>query len=330
MVPAAGCSPSFPKEEPKIEPNKRSCEIKQTSIGGQALIEGVMMRGPHQSAMAIRRPDGSIQTETWETFAGGRKWYQSVPILRGCFSFVDSLRVGYRCLMRSAEIAEYEEEPSAFEKKLIQLFGPKASSFLTYFAMALGGVIAVLLFMVLPAFLVGLLGDSIPDWSRSAIEGVLKITLLISYLALVSKSKDMHRMFQYHGAEHKTIACYEAGEELTPENVKKYTRFHPRCGTSFLLIVMVVSIIVFSVVTWESLFLRVVLKLLMLPVVVGISFELIRYAGRYRNPLTRFISAPGLLLQRLTTAEPDTEHIETAIASMLPCIPEDNSDQWGI
>ena len=166
----------------------------------------------------------------------------------------------------------------------------------------------------------GLLGDSIPDWSRSAIEGVLKITLLISYLALVSKSKDMHRMFQYHGAEHKTIACYEAGEELTPENVKKYTRFHPRCGTSFLLIVMVVSIIVFSVVTWESLFLRVVLKLLMLPVV----------AGRYRNPLTRFISAPGLLLQRLTTAEPETEHIETAIASMLPCIPEDNSDQWGI
>lgn len=137
------------------------------------------------------------------------------------------------------------------------------------------------------------------------------------------------RMFQYHGAEHKTIACYEAGEELTPENVKKYTRFHPRCGTSFLLIVLVVSVLVFSFVTWNSLVIRVLLKLVLLPVTVGISFEIIRYAGRYSNPLTRLISAPGLWLQRLTTAEPDTEHIEVAIASMLPCIPSDGSDQWG-
>ena len=243
--------------------------------------------------------------------------------------FVESLRVGYRCLMRSADLAGYEEEPSAFEKKLIDKFGKKASDALTYLAMLIGVVAAVLLFMVLPAFLVGLLGDLIPDWSRTILEGVLKITLFVLYLAVVSRSKDMHRMFQYHGAEHKTIACYEAGEELTPENVKKYTRFHPRCGTSFLLIVLVVSVLVFSFVTWNSLVIRVLLKLILLPVTVGISFEIIRYAGRYSNPLTRLISAPGLWLQRLTTAEPDTEHIEVAIASMLPCIPSDGSDQWG-
>lgn len=288
-----------------------------------------MMRGPHQSAMAVRRPDKSITTETWETFSGGKKWYHSVPIVRGCVSFVESLRVGYRCLMRSADLAGYEEELSAFEKKLIDKFGKKASDALTYLAMLIGVVAAVLLFMVLPAFLVGLLGDLIPDWSRTILEGVLKITLFVLYLAVVSRSKDMHRMFQYHGAEHKTIACYEAGEELTPENVKKYTRFHPRCGTSFLLIVLVVSVLVFSFVTWNSLVIRVLLKLVLLPVTVGISFEIIRYAGRYSNPLTRLISAPGLWLQRLTTAEPDTEHIEVAIASMLPCIPSDGSDQWG-
>lgn len=180
--------------------------------------------------MAVRRPDKSITTETWETFSGGKKWYHSVPIVRGCVSFVESLRVGYRCLMRSADLAGYEEEPSAFEKKLIDKFGKKASDALTYLAMLIGVVAAVLLFMVLPAFLVGLLGDLIPDWSRTILEGVLKITLFVLYLAVVSRSKDMHRMFQYHGAEHKTIACYEAGEELTPENVKKYTRFHPRAA----------------------------------------------------------------------------------------------------
>ena len=286
------------------------------------------MRGPWKSAMAIRKPDGSIYTETWDTFSGGRKWYQSAPLLRGCFSFIDSMRVGYRCLMRSAEIAEYEEEHSALERNLMEKFGKKGSDFLTYLAMGLGAVIAVLLFMVLPAFFVGLLGEQVPGWSRSLLVGVLKITLFILYLAAVSKNQEMHRMFQYHGAEHKTIACYEAGEELTPENVKKYTRFHPRCGTRFLLIVLVVSVIVFSAVTWESLLLRVVLKLAMLPLVVGISFELIRYAGRYQNTFTRLISAPGLFLQRLTTAEPDTEHIEAAIASMKPCIPGDNSDAW--
>ena len=320
----------FPvKEEPKIDKKQSACACKQTSIGGQALIEGIMMRGPHQSAMAVRRPDKSITTETWTTFSGGRKWYHSVPIVRGCVSFVESLRVGYRCLMRSADLAGFEEEPSGFEKKLIDKFGKKASDALTYLAMFIGVMAAVLLFMVLPSFLVGLLGEHIPGWSRTILEGVLNIALFVLYLAVVSRSEDMHRMFQFHGAEHKTIACYEAGEELTPENVKKYTRFHPRCGTSFLLIVLVVSMLVFSFITWDSLAVRVLLKLILLPVTVGISFEIIRYAGRYSNPLTRLISAPGLWLQRLTTAEPDTEHIEVAIAAMLPCIPDDGSDQWG-
>ena len=288
-----------------------------------------MMRGPYQSAMAIRRPDGSITTETWITFAGGRKWYQKVPILRGCFSFIDSLRVGYRCLMRSADLAGFDEEPTAFEKKLTERFGKKATDAITYLAMLLGVILAIGLFMLLPSVLVDLAGESIPRWSRTLLEGVLKIGIFVAYLAAVSRTSDMHRMFQYHGAEHKTIACYEAGMELTPENVRQFTRFHPRCGTSFLLIVLVVSVLVFSLVTWENLVVRVLLKIALLPVTVGISFEIIRYAGRYSNPLTHLISAPGLWLQRLTTAEPDTEHIEVAIASMKPCIPEDGSDQWG-
>ncbi len=303
----------------------------RTSIGGQALIEGVMMRGPALSAMAVRLPDGEIDVETWET-ASGKKWYKKAPFIRGVFNMVDSLLFGYKCLMRSATKSGLEEEePSKFEQWLAARLGKNLSTVVSVFALVMGVGLAILLFTALPAFLISLLGKliEITPMGKSLLEGLTKIGIFVAYLALVSKMPDIRRVFEYHGAEHKTIACYEAGEELTVENVRAKLRFHPRCGTSFLLIVLVISILVFSVVSWESVLLRVVLKIALLPVVVGISYEIIKYAGRHDNALTRAISAPGLWLQRLTTNEPDDSQIEVAIASMMPVIPvEEGADKW--
>ncbi len=304
----------------------------KTSIGGQALIEGIMMRGPQTSAMAIRLPNNEISLETWQTNKGGIvPWYKKTPFIRGSFNFVDTLKLGYKCLMQSAEKSGFDmEEPSKFEKKLAQLLGKNLTSVVSILAVILGTGLAVLLFMVLPAALTGLLAPVLPGkLGLSIVEGLLKIMIFLLYLAGVSRVSDIKRVFEYHGAEHKTIACYEGNQELTVENIRGYSRFHPRCGTSFLLIVMVVSILVSSVVTWNNLLIRILLKLLMLPVVVGISYEIIKAAGRYDNPLTRVVSAPGLWLQRLTTNEPDDSQIEIAVAAMQPCIPEDpNDDRW--
>ncbi len=303
----------------------------KTSIGGQALIEGVMMRGPALSAMAVRLPGGEIDVEQWET-ASAKKWYKKTPFLRGVFNMVDSLLFGYKCLMRSAtKSGMEEEEPSKFEQWLAKRLGKHLSSVVAAFALIMGVGLAILLFTALPAFLVNLLGKliEISPLSKSLLEGLCKIGVFVTYLALVSRLSEIRRVFEYHGAEHKTIACYEAGQELTVENVREQSRFHPRCGTSFLLIVLVISILMFSVVSWESVLLRVVLKIALLPVVVGISYEIIKYAGRHDNPLTRAVSAPGLWLQRLTTHEPDDSQIEVAIASMLPVIPvEEGADKW--
>lgn len=305
----------------------------KTSIGGQALIEGVMMRNDSSSvridkcAMAVRKPDGEIALEVWES-KKPKRWYRRVPFVRGIFNFINMLVVGYKTLMRSAELAGFEdEEESAFEKKLREKLGEHFTSFFNGIVMVLGVVLAVGLFMLLPAAIGYLLGGVIHTrLALTAVEGVTKIIIFIAYLALVSRMQEIHRVFQYHGAEHKTIFCYENGQELTIENVQRFLRFHPRCGTSFLLIVLVISILVFSVVTWDSLFLRVLLKLLLLPVVVGIAYEIIKFAGRHDNPLTRVLSAPGLWLQRLTTAEPDASQIEVAIAAMKAVIPEDRTD----
>ena len=245
---------------------------------------------------------------------------------------VESLLFGYKCLMRSATKSGLEEEePSKFERWLAARLGKNLSTVVSVFALVMGVGLAILLFTALPAFLISLLGKliEITPMGKSLLEGLTKIGIFVAYLALVSKMPDIRRVFEYHGAEHKTIACYEAGEELTVENVRAKLRFHPRCGTSFLLIVLVISILVFSVVSWESVLLRVVLKIALLPVVVGISYEIIKYAGRHDNALTRAISAPGLWLQRLTTNEPDDSQIEVAIASMMPVIPvEEGADKW--
>ena len=287
-----------------------------------------MMKGPHTSAMAIRKQDGSITVETWAT--GGGKWYSKVPVVRGVVNFISMLFQGYKCLMRSAELSGFaeDEEPSKFDKWMDAHLGKGAVWIFNILVTVFAVLIAVGLFMLLPSAIVKYAGalTSAPAAVLTLIEGVLKIAIFVLYLFAVTRMSDIHRVFEYHGAEHKTIACYEAGDELTPENAKKYIRFHPRCGTSFLLIVLVLSILVFSLLTWDSVWMRVGLKLLLLPVVVGISYEIIRFAGRHNNPVTRVISAPGLWLQRLTTFEPDLTQLEVAIAAMKPCIPENGTD----
>ena len=300
----------------------------KTSVGGQALIEGIMMRGPRQVCTAVRRPDGGIETklDPVTTFS-----WQKIPLVRGVLSMIESLIVGYRCLMYSAEISmgeeAFEAEESKLDKWINEHLGEKAQNFVMSLAAVLGGMLALVLFMVLPTTIVGLLGKVLPlEGVRALLEGVLKIAIFIGYLALVRNMKDIKRMFRYHGAEHKTIACYEAGEELTVENIRRHSRFHPRCGTSFLVLVILISILVSSLLPWSSTGLRIVLKLLTLPVVMGISYELIKLAGRYDNILTRIISAPGLWIQRLTTSEPDDNMIEVAIAAVQPVLPENWED----
>lgn len=302
----------------------------KTSIGGQALIEGVMMKGPDKTAMAIRLPDGTIDTEAWEEKS--KKWYHKTPFLRGSIVFVSSMISGYKCLMKSAEKAGFDEveEPSAFEKKLEEKLGDKFMAVIMGIAGVLAVGIAVSLFMVLPSYIVKWVEYLVNlGLFRTLFEGLIRIAILVAYMALTSKMKDIRRVYEYHGAEHKTISCYEAGGELTPESAKAYTRFHPRCGTSFILISLVVSIIVSSFISWDVVWLRVVIKLLLLPVTIGIAYELIRLAGRYNNIVTRIISAPGMWLQRITTKEPDASQLEVAITSFMAAKPSmEGSDQY--
>lgn len=301
----------------------------KTSIGGQAVIEGVMMRGPKLTALSVRMPDQSISTETWDT-PNSNKWYKKTPFIRGVFNFVESLTDGYKSLMKAAEKAgldDEEEEPSKFEQKLRQLLGDKFMPFLQGCILLFSLAMALFFFAFLPTTLVGFFEDYINHpLALSALEGLTKIAILILYLALISNMSDIKRVFMYHGAEHKTIFCYEHGEELTVENVRKYTRFHPRCGTSFLVIVLLLSILVSSMVSWDNLWMRVGLKVLCLPIIMSLSYECIKFAGRHDNLFTRILSAPGLWTQRLTTREPDDSMIEVAIASMKKVIPE-NPDE---
>lgn len=306
------------------------CKFK-TTVGGQAVMEGVMMKGPAKWCLAVRGPGGDIITETHNSAV--RPWVKW-PFIRGVFNFIDSLLMGYKTLMRSAELSMgddfEEEEPSKFDKWLAEKFGEKGQKAVMGVAAAVGVILALVIFMVVPTAVVGFLDNFLPLYGwRTLIEGALKIALFVAYLALVRNMKEIRRVFAYHGAEHKTISTYEAGDALTVENVRKHTRFHPRCGTSFLLIVLIVSILVFSLVPWGGTLARVGLKILLLPVVMAVAYELIRLAGRYDNPVTRIISAPGLWLQRLTTEEPDDSMIEVAIAAVEPVLPEEPEEaKW--
>lgn len=291
-----------------------------------------MMRGPILSSMATRMPDGSIDVETWNTYKDKKiHWTRKAPFIRGIFNMVDSMVVGYGCLMKSAEKAGVEdEEPSKFDRWLEQKLGDNMMKVLGTVAVVLGVGLAAVLFVLIPTGLSSLFKPVIgAGIGLSLIEGLIKVIILVGYMWLCSRMAEIHRVFEYHGAEHKSIACYEAGLPLTVENVRPQRRFHPRCGTSFLFLVVFISIIVGSFISWDNALLRMLIKLLLIPVVVGISYELIKLAGRSDGLFTKIISAPGLWLQHITTCEPDDGQIECAIAALTAVIPEDeNADRW--
>jgi uncharacterized protein YqhQ len=376
-----------------------SCPMKKTSIGGQALLEGIMMRGPKKSAMAVRRPDGEIVIEVEDLKSANRKGFFKWPVVRGVVNFIDSMAVGYKATMRSAELsgldeAIEEEEREKAAKKAAKEAAKKAKKLgitpeelaekeaaeapavaeevkeevteahetsapevkeekkdnsgvmtgVMVVALVLGLGLALLLFKVLPESIYELITWAFPSlegegyWYnliRAAITGVVKIIIMVAYMASVTLMKDIRRTFMYHGAEHKTIFCYEQGLELTVENVRKQKRFHPRCGTSFLILMLLVSIVVNMFIPATlvdhkilNIVARTGIGLLTLPFIMGIGYELIRFAGRHDNLFTRIISAPGVWLQHITTKEPDDDMIECAIAAVKEVIPEDGSDNW--
>ena len=350
--------------------NRNLCAVK-TSIGGQALMEGIMMKGPKKTFMAVRNTQGEIVLEEVEIKASRRPKICKWPIIRGVFGFIDSMALGYKSLMRSAEISGLEdlveespkkkarkeaesEEPAvkataepAEEKKEEEKIPAWMATLMMAIAGILGVGLAVGLFILAPTFLYDLLSKHVAffqnenmivnSFIKSVFEGVFKIALLVGYMALISLMKDIRRTFMYHGAEHKTIFCYEAGLELTVENIRKQRRFHPRCGTSFLILMLLVSVFVsffidpISIAVSGSVLhpaLRAAVKLLTFPLIMGIGYELIKFAGRHDNLLTRIISAPGVWLQHLTVLEPTDDMIECAIAAVTPVIPEDGSDRW--
>ena len=374
----------------KKDQNELSCQRKKTSIGGQALMEGIMMRGPKKYAMAVRNTKGEIVIEEYENKTSKRPAFCRWPIIRGIFGYIDSMALGYKCLMRSAELsgledlveesprkkkkrlereaklvqnnAENTEKTAENTEKIEEISEPSQNadnhkeeekmpawvmtvmmvfSFVFAFALAIG------LFVYLPTQIYQWISNAVPLFKgsnaainslwKSVFEGVVKILLLVGYMAAISLMKDIRRTFMYHGAEHKTIFCYEAGLELTVENVRKQRRFHPRCGTSFLILMLLVSIFVSFFIDPISILisgdvlpvvLRVVVKLLLIPVIVGLGYELIKFAGKHDNVVTRIISAPGVWLQHITVFEPTDDMIECAIDAVRRVIPEDGSDQW--
>ncbi len=324
--------------------NKKPC-----SVGGQALLEGIMMKGPQKTVMATRLPDGTIDLEpVIEKHAKDKCKVFGWPVLRGCVNMVESFITGYKALMRSAEKLGLEDDEEVKESWLGRLFGDKLMSVLGAIAMVLGVVLAVVLFVFLPIVVFNFFNciatPNVPltfgnlfrgfetagnlDGFKALLEGVVKIALFVGYVAATALMSDIKRTYQYHGGEHKSIFCYEAGLELTVENVKKQSRFHPRCGTSFLLLMLIVNILItgllllafpqLKAITW----LWTLIKILLLPIICGLGYEIIRFCGRHNNLFTKIVSAPGLWVQRLTTKEPEEDMIEVAIASLKAVLPE--------
>ncbi len=320
----------MPKQEQKFK----------TMCGGQALIEGIMMRGPKKQAVVVRKPDGELEIEEKELqFIKDKHPILGWPLIRGVVNFADSMYNGVTALMYSAQFfpedGEEEEEPSRFENWLNQHLGSeKATAFITALAVILGMGMSIGLFFLLPTLLGTAITVLTPSMlARNLAESLLKILIFVTYLALCSRMGEMKRVFSYHGAEHKTIFCYEAGLPLTVENVRKQPRHHPRCGTSFLFMVIAISIIVSTVVfaIWPvyNAFLRFLAHLAMLPLIVGVSYEFNRWAGRHDGPITRVFIAPGLWLQNFTTFEPDDSMIEVGIRALELVLPEkQGEDAW--
>jgi len=298
---------------------RRKKKLCASGIGGQAVLEGIMMKNQDLYAVAVRKPDGKIEidTEEYHGVLHGSK-IKKIPFIRGVFNFVDSLILGMRTLTYSASFYEDEQAKETLtDRAMNKVFGDKAEKILMGFTVALSIVLAVAIFMVLPFYLSGLFESHVRNASLLAlIEGVIRIAIFLIYVVAISLMKDIKRVYMYHGAEHKCINCIEHGHVLNVHNVKKSSRLHRRCGTSFLLIVMIVSVVLFIFIRVDNPLLRLVLRLLLIPVIAGISYEFIRLAGRSENPLVKLLSAPGLLLQKLTTKEPTEDMIEVAIKSV--------------
>ena len=327
---------------------KKTNEKFKTAIGGQALIEGIMMRGPEKDAIVVRK-DGQLHVEVKDRKVRSKKSIANWPLIRGAVNFLSAQVCGVKALMRSADLSgELEEEtPSKLDIWLEKHIGKKGfEKLIIGVGVALGLGLSIALFFLLPMLVSSLLDGVITNLILlNLVEGAVRLTIFVAYMLLVSRMKEMRRVFAYHGAEHKTIRCYEAGLPLTVENVREQTRLHPRCGTSFLLVVMIISILVFSVASTVLLqlipqlnFIRgqfiyklimVAFKLLLLPVVVAISYEINRWAGRHDNWLTKIMTAPGMWFQHFTTCEPDDTMIEVGIASLEAVLPsEEGADRW--
>lgn len=304
-------------------------EVKKTSIGGQALIEGIMMKGPVKIATAVRKPDGGIEVKESTINQIFKNKFFKLPLIRGSFVLIDSLVTGVKELMYSAEFYGDDYEEDAFDKFLKKVFKDKADTAIIYASVIIALIFSVGVFILGPTLLTNLAKNVIHNtFLLNLTEGVIRVSLFVGYVYLVSKLEDIKRVFMYHGAEHKTIHCYEHKEDLTVENVRKYSTLHPRCGTSFMINVMLISIIVFSFFGWPNPFMRLVIRLAMLPLIAGLSYELNKYVGRCEkeNILTRIISYPGFLIQKITTKEPDDSMIEVAIEAMKRVIPANGED----
>ncbi len=315
------------------------CTPFKTTCGGQALLEGILMQGPGKRAMVVRKADGQLVIEEEEVKP--RSGVAKLPFLRGLFIFGGSMVHGMKALMRSAELSDdgtaEEEELTGIDKWISEHFeDEKAVAIIVTLAAVIGIVFSIGLFILLPTALTGLIGlawTTMPLWARSVIEGVLKVVIFMIYLYLCSKTREIHRVFEYHGAEHKTIYCYENGLELTVENVRRQPRHHPRCGTSFLFVVIAVSIflsiVIFTPLEIENTFLRMALHLLMLPIIVGVTYEFNRYVGGHDGPVCRALRAPGMWMQNFTTFEPDDSMIEVGIEALKRVLPEEKgADRW--
>lgn len=305
----------------------------KTTIGGQSILEGIMMKGPRRSCTVVRKPNGQLAVKNEETVPLKEKYkLAGLPVVRGFLMMVQSLADGFRAIDYSARFLEEEEdsEPSGFEKWLMNTFGEGIIETILYgFSMILGIGLAIGLFVLLPALAANLLPERVPRLGINLVEGILRIVIFIGYMCVMSWIPDMKRTFRYHGAEHKTIYCYEKGMELTTENVRIQPREHPRCGTSFLFVVMIISILVFSLVTAESKLIQLLMRIILLPIVIGISYECNRLAGRHDNLLARIMRWPGMMLQRITVLEPDDSMIEVAIEALQHVIPEHKGeDAW--
>lgn len=314
--------------------------IRKTSVGGQALIEGIMMMHPKgKAAVSVRTPDSEIDTEMLDVkHIKDKIKFLGWPLVRGVVNYVESMMFGYKCLMISAEKSglediEDDESSSKLDKWLNDHINKKVMGVITAIASVLGVGLAFLLFFYLPTIVVDfinkLAGETLTNF-RALFEGIIRMAIFVAYIALVSLMKDIKRTFMYHGAEHKTIFCYEKGLELTVENVKKMSRFHPRCGTSFIFVIIIISVVISSAISVAFPELRnqtvvwMAIKLLILPLITGISYEFIRYAGKHDNLLVKILAAPGLWMQKLTTKEPDEDMIEVALASFKAVIDEDD------